>query len=64
MPFEGLEVTPAERVAREQKDEGRHLTGRKGRFSATLMTHNTQVALTHHRAGHNLRIRHRGGALL
>ncbi len=46
MPFQGLEMTPSERVARERKDEGRHLTGQKGRFSATLMTHNTQVALT------------------
>ena len=45
MPFEGLQVTPAERVAREQRDQGKQLAGRKGRFSAELMTHNTQVAL-------------------
>jgi uncharacterized membrane protein SpoIIM required for sporulation len=46
MPFEGLQVTPAERVAREKQMQGRQLAGRKGRFSADLMTHNTQVALT------------------
>jgi len=46
MPFEGLQITPSERVAKELKDQGRHLTGVKGRFSAMLMTHNTQVALT------------------
>jgi uncharacterized membrane protein SpoIIM required for sporulation len=46
MPFEGLQVTPAERVAREQQLQGQQLAGRKGRFSAELMTHNTQVALT------------------
>lgn len=45
MPFEGLQMTPAERVAKEQEDRGRRLTGQKGRFSADLMTHNTQVAL-------------------
>jgi uncharacterized membrane protein SpoIIM required for sporulation len=46
MPFEGLQVSPAERVAREKQMQGRQLAGRKGRFSADLMTHNTQVALT------------------
>ena len=46
MPFEGLQVSPAERVAREQKEQGKQLAGRKGRFSAELMTHNTQVTLT------------------
>src|SRR5262249_35504331 len=45
MPFEGLEVSPAERVAREQQMKGKQLSGKKGRFSAQLMTHNTQVAL-------------------
>jgi uncharacterized membrane protein SpoIIM required for sporulation len=45
VPFEGLEVTPAERVAREQQQKGKQLAGKKGRFSAELMTHNTQVAL-------------------
>ncbi len=46
MPFEGLQVSPAERVAKEQQDRGKRLAGVKGRFSADLMTHNTQVALT------------------
>ena len=46
MPFEGLQVSPAERVAREKQLQGKQLAGRKGRFSAELMTHNTQVALT------------------
>ncbi len=46
MPFEGLQMSPAERVAREQQLQGKQLTGKKGRFSAELMTHNTQVALT------------------
>ncbi|MGA3201520.1 MAG: stage II sporulation protein M [Bryobacteraceae bacterium] len=46
MPFEGLQGSPAERVAKERADQGRHMTGQKSRFSAELMTHNTQVALT------------------
>jgi uncharacterized membrane protein SpoIIM required for sporulation len=45
VPFQGLEMTPAERVAREQQMKGSQLSGKKGRFSAELMTHNTQVAL-------------------
>lgn len=45
MPFGALEMSPAERVRREQEAKGRQLAGRKGRFSAELMTHNTQVAL-------------------
>jgi uncharacterized membrane protein SpoIIM required for sporulation len=45
MPFEGLQMSPAERVAREQQMKGKQLTGKKGTFSAQLMTHNTQVAL-------------------
>ena len=45
MPFEGLQMSPAERVAREQEAKGKQLAGKKGRFSAELMTHNTQVAL-------------------
>jgi uncharacterized membrane protein SpoIIM required for sporulation len=45
MPFEGLQVSPAERVAEEQKLQGKNIAGKKGRFSAELMTHNTQVAL-------------------
>jgi uncharacterized membrane protein SpoIIM required for sporulation len=45
MPFEGLQMTPAERVAKEKESQGRDLTGHKATFSAQLMTHNTQVAL-------------------
>jgi len=45
MPFEALMESPAERVAKEQQERGRNLAGNKGRFSAQLMTHNTQVAL-------------------
>jgi uncharacterized membrane protein SpoIIM required for sporulation len=45
MPFEGLQISPAERVAREKESKGKELTGHKGTFSAQLMTHNTQVAL-------------------
>ena len=46
MPFEGLQVTPTQRVERERAEQGKQMGGRKGRFSAELMTHNTQVALT------------------
>jgi uncharacterized membrane protein SpoIIM required for sporulation len=46
MPFEGLQMSPAQRVQREQQLQGKQLAGRKGRFSAELMTHNTQVTLT------------------
>jgi uncharacterized membrane protein SpoIIM required for sporulation len=46
MPFDGLDTTPSERVARENREQGKQMTGVKGRFSAMLMTHNTQVALT------------------
>jgi uncharacterized membrane protein SpoIIM required for sporulation len=46
MPFDNLRITPAERVAMERAQQGQQLTGRKGSFSAQLMTHNTQVALT------------------
>lgn len=45
MPFEALQVTPAERVRRETQLKGRQLAGQKGQFSAELMTHNTQVTL-------------------
>jgi uncharacterized membrane protein SpoIIM required for sporulation len=46
MPFEGLQKSPAERVAQERRMQGKQLAGVKGTFSADLMTHNTQVALT------------------
>jgi uncharacterized membrane protein SpoIIM required for sporulation len=46
MPFEALQKeSPGERVAREQQLKGKQLAGQKGRFSAELMTHNTQVSL-------------------
>jgi uncharacterized membrane protein SpoIIM required for sporulation len=40
-----LQDDPAERVAREQADQGRRLADRKARFSGALITHNTQVTL-------------------
>ena len=46
MPFEGLTGNPSDRVRQEEGVRGDPLTGRKGRFSAELMTHNTQVAFT------------------
>ncbi len=46
MPFDHLRESPAERVARERRDAGKHLTDRKARFSGMLMTHNTEVTLT------------------
>jgi uncharacterized membrane protein SpoIIM required for sporulation len=46
MPFEGLQGTPSQRVAHEREEQGKNIAGVKGRFSAELMTHNTQVALT------------------
>lgn len=45
MPFENLQMSPAERVAHEKETQGKQLTGHKATFSAELMTHNTQVAL-------------------
>lgn len=45
MPFDALRITPAQRVTREKEMQGKQLAGVKGRFSADLMTHNTQVAL-------------------
>ena len=46
MPFDGLRVTPSERVAREQLEGGKEISEHKNSFSAQLMTHNTQVSLT------------------
>jgi uncharacterized membrane protein SpoIIM required for sporulation len=46
MPFEGLHGSPSERVAEERKQQGQRLAGHHTEFSAQLMTHNTQVALT------------------
>ncbi len=46
MPFDHLQGSPTERVAREREDQGRHLDDHKASFSGHLMTHNTQVSLT------------------
>lgn len=45
LPFGHADQTPAERVAAEQKNQGKNLDGAKTAFSAHLMTHNTQVSL-------------------
>ncbi len=46
MPFEHLQMDPAERVAQEEKGTGHgRLSGAKGNFSAFLMTHNTRVSI-------------------
>ncbi len=45
MPFEHLQGSPSERVAREEQSGNDRLAGERGRFSAFLMTHNTQVAV-------------------
>jgi uncharacterized membrane protein SpoIIM required for sporulation len=45
MPFPGLMVSPAERVAKEEGARTDRLRGRKASFSAQLMTHNIQVTV-------------------
>jgi uncharacterized membrane protein SpoIIM required for sporulation len=45
MPFPGLLVPPAERVAQEESVKEDPLKGVKASFAAQLMTHNTQVTL-------------------
>jgi uncharacterized membrane protein SpoIIM required for sporulation len=45
MPFEHLQGSPSDRVAKERRDRGQGLAGHKDTFSASLMTHNTQVAI-------------------
>ncbi len=45
MPFENLQGSPSERVAREERSTHDRLAGERGGFSAMLMTHNTQVAV-------------------
>ena len=45
LPFENLTGSPAERVAREERQPNRELEGHKLTFSSQLMTHNTQVAV-------------------
>ena len=46
IPFSHLMGSPSERVAKEEKQGIKELSGRQTSFSATLMTHNTRVALT------------------
>jgi uncharacterized membrane protein SpoIIM required for sporulation len=45
LPFAHLQGKPSERVAREEKEKGRELEGRKASFAGSLMTHNINVAL-------------------
>lgn len=44
LPFGHGQTTPTERVKREMEDQGKRISQARGRFSAELMTHNTQVA--------------------
>ncbi len=43
LPFPGLMVSPAERVAKEEQQKVDRLKGKKATFSAELMTHNIRV---------------------
>ncbi|MGI8745265.1 MAG: stage II sporulation protein M [Bryobacteraceae bacterium] len=45
MPFQGLMERPSERVSREEHSAKDRLQGHKATFSASLMTHNIQVAI-------------------
>ena len=45
MPFQGLQNDPRQRVAQEEKMQGRQLTGQKTGFSAQLITNNTRVSI-------------------
>lgn len=45
MPFGHDNITPSERVAREEHAKRDRLAGEKAGFSAFLMTHNTQVSI-------------------
>lgn len=44
LPFGHGQTTPSERVKREMADRGQKISQARGRFSAELMTHNTQVS--------------------
>ena len=44
LPFGHGQQTPTERVKKEMEDQGKRISQARGRFSAELMTHNTQVA--------------------
>jgi len=45
MPFSGLEGSPAERVAKEEKGPSPQLSHHRAEFSAQLMTHNIRVSI-------------------
>jgi uncharacterized membrane protein SpoIIM required for sporulation len=45
MPFGHDRMSPAERVAEEERSRSDHLAGRHSSFSGYLMTHNTKVAI-------------------
>jgi uncharacterized membrane protein SpoIIM required for sporulation len=45
MPFEGLNMSPAQRVANEEKAQEDRYHGVKASFAAQLMTHNIQVTV-------------------
>jgi uncharacterized membrane protein SpoIIM required for sporulation len=45
LPFSHLMGKPSERVAEEEQNRGRELTGVKATFAGSLMTHNIQVSL-------------------
>ena len=45
MPFGGLMISPAERVAQEESQRSDRLRGVKATFSAELMTHNIKVTI-------------------
>lgn len=45
LPFPHLQGSPSERVAKEEAQKEDRLAGKKGTFSAFLMTHNIQVAI-------------------
>lgn len=45
LPFGHADQKPSERVAKEVKDAGQHMSDGKSKFSAFLMTHNIQVSL-------------------
>jgi uncharacterized membrane protein SpoIIM required for sporulation len=45
MPFEHLQGSPAERVAREEHAKKNHISGEQSSFSAFLMTHNIRVSI-------------------
>jgi uncharacterized membrane protein SpoIIM required for sporulation len=51
LPFPGLMLSPAERVAKEESSRADRLTGRKATFSAQLMTNNIRVTLMAMAAG-------------